>query len=88
MKASIRLALNTSPEPFTNIAASIGEDFAVAGVILLATAHPWIALVVATILLVSGAALAGVPRQADPPRAGARYAAWWAGSQVQPPAQE
>ena len=30
VKASLRLGLNASPEPFTNIIASIAEDFAVA----------------------------------------------------------
>ena len=58
VKGSLRLAINTSPEPFTNIAASVGEDFAVAGVVLLATSHPWVALAVATVLLAAGIALA------------------------------
>jgi uncharacterized protein DUF4126 len=58
VKAGLRLAINTSPEPFTNIAASVGEDVAVAGVVLLATAHPWLALAVATVLLAAGITLA------------------------------
>jgi hypothetical protein len=55
VKAGGRLAINASPEPVTNIAASLGEDVAVVGVVLLAIAHPWIALGVAAVLLVAGA---------------------------------
>lgn len=54
VKAGLRLAINTSPEPFTNIAVSTGEDATVAGVISLALYHPWIALTVATLLFVTG----------------------------------
>jgi hypothetical protein len=42
-KASIRLAVNTSPEPFSNVAISLAEDLAVALVVWLATDHPWLA---------------------------------------------
>ncbi len=55
VKAGGRLAINASPEPVTNVVASLGEDAAVVGVVLLAIQHPWIALVVAAVLLlVSG----------------------------------
>ncbi|MET9311131.1 DUF4126 domain-containing protein [Kribbella sp. NPDC003505] len=54
VKSSLRLAINTSPEPVTNIAASSGEDVAVAGVVSLAAFHPEIALVVVGVLLVLG----------------------------------
>ncbi|GAB2658632.1 DUF4126 domain-containing protein [Kribbella swartbergensis] len=54
VKASLRLAINTSPEPVTNIAASSGEDVAVAGVVSLAAFHPEIALVIAGVLLLLG----------------------------------
>ena len=54
VKASLRLAINTSPEPVTNIAASSGEDVAVAGVVSLAAFHPTAALIIAAILLVIG----------------------------------
>lgn len=54
VKASLRLAINTSPEPVTNIAASSGEDVAVAGVVSLAAFHPEAALIIAGILLVIG----------------------------------
>ncbi|GAA0625344.1 DUF4126 domain-containing protein [Kribbella sandramycini] len=54
VKSSLRLAINTSPEPVTNIAASSGEDVAVAGVISLAAFHPEVALVIAGVLLLLG----------------------------------
>jgi hypothetical protein len=53
-KASLRLAINTSPEPVTNIAVSSGEDVAVAGVVSLAAFHPEIALAISAVLLVLG----------------------------------
>lgn len=55
VKAGGRLAINASPEPVTNVVASLVEDVAVLGVVLLAIGHPWIALAVAAVLLVSGA---------------------------------
>jgi hypothetical protein len=54
VKAGGRLAINASPEPVSNIAASLGEDAAVVTVVLLAIQHPWAALVVASVLLVGG----------------------------------
>ena len=54
VKSSLRLAINTSPEPVSNIAASSGEDVAVAGVVSLAAFHPVAALIIAAILLVIG----------------------------------
>jgi hypothetical protein len=54
VKSSLRLAINTSPEPVTNIAASSGEDLAVAGVVSLAAFHPEAALIIAGILLLLG----------------------------------
>ncbi|MBO9520321.1 MAG: DUF4126 domain-containing protein [Nocardioidaceae bacterium] len=54
VKAGGRLAINTSPEPLTNIAASLTEDLTVVGVVLLAIHHPWAALVVCVLLLVAG----------------------------------
>jgi len=39
-KAGSRLLINTSPEPFSNIGASLGEDVAVFGGLWLAVAHP------------------------------------------------
>jgi len=57
VKAGGRLAINTSPEPFTNIAVSLGEDVAVVGVVLLAINHPWLALGLSVLLLVVGVAV-------------------------------
>jgi uncharacterized membrane protein len=57
-KASLRLAVNASPEPFSNLALSLSEDTAVVGVLLLAIHHPWAALAIALALLLAGIALA------------------------------
>nr|WSW69702.1 DUF4126 domain-containing protein [Streptomyces sp. NBC_00995] len=54
VKAGTRMAVNTSPEPFSNIAVSIVEDLGVAGVVTFAIFHPWIAASVAATLLVLG----------------------------------
>ncbi|MGY2875310.1 hypothetical protein ACVW00_002500 [Marmoricola sp. URHA0025 HA25] len=54
VKAGGRLALNASPEPVSNVVASLGEDVAVVGVVLLAIQHPWLALSLAAVLLVVG----------------------------------
>jgi hypothetical protein len=56
-KASLRLAANASPEPFSNIALSLSEDTAVVGVLLLAIHHPWAAFAIALALLFAGTAL-------------------------------
>jgi hypothetical protein len=40
-KATLRLAVNHSPEPFSNIALSLGEDASVAGGLYLLVKHPW-----------------------------------------------
>lgn len=50
-KASTRLAINASPEPFTNIAASLLEDGFVAGVVSLAMFRPRLAAAVAVVAL-------------------------------------
>jgi hypothetical protein len=51
-KAGGRAVINTSPEPFSNWAASFGEDLAVGTVLWLAFAHPIAALVVLGALVV------------------------------------
>ncbi len=51
-KATTRLAINTSPEPFSNSVASVTEDVAVVGLIALAVAHPVIATIVVLVLVV------------------------------------
>jgi fumarate reductase subunit D len=51
-KASTRLAINVSPEPLTNLAASLTEDAVVTGLLALALARPGLAAVVALVLMV------------------------------------
>jgi Domain of unknown function (DUF4126) len=53
-KGGLRLAVNTSPEPVTNIGTSLAEDGAVVGVTLLAWQFPWVAAGIALTLLVLG----------------------------------
>ena len=43
-KMGSRTAINTSPEPFSNSAASITEDVSVVGGLWLALNHPWLFL--------------------------------------------
>lgn len=57
-KGGLRLAVNTSPEPVTNIGTSLAEDGAVVGVTLLAWQMPWVAASIALTLLVLGLGLA------------------------------
>jgi Domain of unknown function (DUF4126) len=57
VKAGLRAAVNTSPEPASNIVVSVAEDTAVAGVIGLAVAAPWVAAGIAVLLLLSGIAI-------------------------------
>ena len=56
-KASARAAINTSPEPVSNIAASSVEDIATVGLLWLAYEYPVAAGVVASVLLVLVVAL-------------------------------
>ena len=58
IKASTRLAINASPEPFSNWAASFGEDVAVGVLMWLIVAHPVAAVVIAGVVLVAAALLA------------------------------
>jgi hypothetical protein len=59
-KASLRLAVNASPEPVSNIVLSLSENAAVVGVLLLAIDHPWVAVAIAGALLVAAGTLAVV----------------------------
>lgn len=56
-KASTRLAVNTSPEPASNIALSLFEDVSVAGLMALALAFPVITTILVLVLVVSAGAL-------------------------------
>ena len=53
-KATTRLAVNASPEPFSNIALSLLEDAASAGLSLLAAFHPVAMLIVVAVLALAG----------------------------------
>jgi hypothetical protein len=54
VKAGTRMAVNTSPEPFSNIGVSLAEDLGVAGIITFAVFNPVAAAVIAGTLLVLG----------------------------------
>jgi hypothetical protein len=54
VKAGGRLAINSSPEPASNILASLTEDAAVLGVVWFALDHPQAAAAVAGVLLLLG----------------------------------
>ena len=56
-KASARAAVNTSPEPVSNIVLSSTEDVATTTALLVALANPWIALGLALLLLAATVAL-------------------------------
>ncbi|MEV7614458.1 DUF4126 domain-containing protein [Streptomyces sp. NPDC089799] len=54
VKAGTRMAINTSPEPFSNIAMSTTEDLGVAGIVTFAMFNPEAAAVIAGVLLLAG----------------------------------
>jgi hypothetical protein len=51
-KTTTRAAINTSPEPFSNVAMSLVEDGLVVGAVWLATQHPFVFAIVLTLVLV------------------------------------
>jgi hypothetical protein len=57
-KAGTRAVVNASPEPFSNIAVSTGEDVVTGGLLVLALAHPAASIIVALLML--AAALFGI----------------------------
>lgn len=57
-KAGLRLAVNSSPEPVSNVGVSVVEDVSLASVLLIATEHPWLAAGIALVLLAVGLGLA------------------------------
>jgi hypothetical protein len=59
-KTGTRAVVNTSPEPFSNVAVSATEDVVTAGGLWLALAHPLTAAIVAGVLLLAAGALIGV----------------------------
>jgi hypothetical protein len=52
-KTAARAAVTPSPEPFSNIALSVGEDALALGLTWLATKHPYVAGVLAAIFVVT-----------------------------------
>lgn len=56
-KTGIRMAINTSPEPASNIVSSIGNDVGVASIASLAVLHPIAAAIIAGVLLIVGLGL-------------------------------
>jgi hypothetical protein len=59
-KSTARLAINVSPEPATNIVASLGEDGTVGALMALALANPRVAAGVTVVLMILGLVLAVV----------------------------
>ncbi|MCM2418857.1 MULTISPECIES: DUF4126 domain-containing protein [unclassified Streptomyces] len=54
VKAGTRIAVNTSPEPASNIVLSLAEDLGVSAIIVFALFHPLAAAIIAGTLLVLG----------------------------------
>ncbi|MFJ1876075.1 DUF4126 domain-containing protein [Streptomyces chartreusis] len=54
VKAGTRMAVNSSPEPFSNVIVSLAEDLGVAAIITFAIFHPVAAATVAGVLLLAG----------------------------------
>lgn len=57
VKAGLRLGINASPEPVSNILASLTEDALVAAIVAFSLEQPEIAAVIAVLLLAGGIAL-------------------------------
>ena len=57
VKTGTRVGVNASPEPFSNIVASLLEDLGVAGLVSFAVFHPLPAAIVTAVVLAAGIAL-------------------------------
>jgi hypothetical protein len=57
VKTGLRIGINASPEPFSNIIASLLEDLGVAGLVSFAVFHPVPAAIIAAVVLAAGIAL-------------------------------
>lgn len=57
IKAGVRMGVNTSPEPFSNIIVSLTEELTVAGLVVFALLHPVPAAIIAAVLLLGGVLL-------------------------------
>jgi hypothetical protein len=60
VKTGTRVGVNASPEPFSNIAASLLEDLGVAALVSFAVFHPVAAATAATVVLAVGIVLFGL----------------------------
>jgi hypothetical protein len=56
-KASTRVMVNASPEPVSNTAVSLFEDFSVAALVALAVTYPVVTIIVVAVLVVAATAL-------------------------------
>jgi len=56
-KASTRMVVNASPEPFSNASVSLGEDVGVALLVTLAVSYPVITIAVVILLVIGATAL-------------------------------
>ena len=56
-KAATRAVVNVSPEPFSNVAVSAGEDIATGGLLALAIAFPALAIGIAALLALAAVAV-------------------------------
>ena len=74
-KATTRLAVNTSPEPASNVVVSVAEDVAVCGVVLVAVVNPWVAAAIALVLLTVAVVVAIIVARAA--RRGIRRVRQW-----------
>ncbi|MFI9758356.1 DUF4126 domain-containing protein [Streptomyces sp. NPDC051963] len=54
VKAGTRMAVNTSPEPFSNVIVSLAEDLGVGAIVTFAMFNPQAAAIIAGVLLVAG----------------------------------
>lgn len=77
VKASLRLAINTSPEPASNIGASVAGDLSVAGLTSLAVLHPVAAAIIAGVFLLVGIVVALLV-MARVRRGWRSFRRWWA----------
>ncbi|MER7928136.1 DUF4126 domain-containing protein [Streptomyces sp. NPDC096057] len=54
VKSGTRMAINTSPEPFSNVIMSFAEDLGVGAIVSFAMFHPEAAAIIAAVLLAAG----------------------------------
>lgn len=75
VKTGTRMAVNTVPEPFTNIGISVGEDVVVLAVVWFAIEHPYVAAGAAALFLLAGLVLLWLAWRTVR-RGWARFRAW------------